>query len=57
MSYANIVHKNSPSNGFVNVDGGGSPKMMYCISHNKQNYQFFVWSGSLDVSHSFIYPS
>jgi len=56
MSYANIVHNNSPSqyNGVVYVDGAGSRKMMYCIFQNNQNYLFYVDFGSLEVSHSFI---
>ena len=55
MSYANIVHNNSPSeNGVVYVNGGGSPKMMYCIFQNNQNYLFCVESGSIEISHSFI---
>jgi len=53
MSFANIVHNNSPSNGVVFIDGG-SPKMKYCIFQNNQNILFCVWSGSLEVSHSFI---
>jgi len=55
MSYANIVHNNSPSSkGVVTVWGGGLRKMMYCIFYNNQNTLFCVWSGSLEVSHSFI---
>ena len=55
MSYANIVHNNSPSQyGVVYVYGAGSRKMMYCIFKNNQNYLFCVWEGSLEVSHSFI---
>jgi len=59
MSYANIVHNNSPSldifsGGVVYVSGTGSRKMMYCIFKNNQNTLFFVYEGSLEVSHSFI---
>ena len=54
MSYANIVHNNSPSNGVVYVEGAGSRKMMYCIFKNNQNNLFCVREGSLEVSHSFI---
>ena len=53
MSYANIVHNNSPSPGVVIVNGA-FPKMMYCIFHNNHNYLFCVNKGSLEVSHSFI---
>jgi len=55
MSYANIVHNNSPSQyGVVTVDVAGSRKMMYCIFKNNQNTLFCVYGGSLEVSHSFI---
>ena len=55
MSYANIVHNNSPIiYGVVYVQGAGSRKMMYCIFKNNQNTLFCVWEGSLEVSHSFI---
>jgi len=54
MSYANIIHNNSPSLGVVTVDGLGSRKMMYCIFNNNHNYLFYVNVGSLEVSHSFI---
>jgi len=58
MSYANIIHNNSPSQyGVVYFSGAGSRKMMYCIFKNNQNYLFCVWGGSLEVSHSFIYHS
>ena len=57
MSYANIVHNTSPSLGVVYCDGSGSNKMMYCIFHSNQIYLFCVYSGSLEVSHSFIYHS
>ena len=54
MSYANIVHNNSPYDGVVFIQGEGSKKMMYCIFKNNQNYLFCVWLGSLEVSHSFF---
>jgi len=54
MTYANIVHNNSPNNGVVTFSGTGSKKMMYCIFHNNQDYLFCVNEGSLEVSHSFI---
>jgi len=56
MSYANIVHNNSPSYGIVFVTAA-FPKMMYCIFKYNQNTLFWVWSGSLEVSHSYIYHS
>jgi len=58
MSCANIVHNNSPSwGGVVYAEGEGSRKMIYCIFHNNQNYLFCTYSGSLEVSHSYIYHS
>ena len=55
MSHANIVHNNSPAdNGVVHVYGVGTRQMKYCIFQNNQNYLFCVYSGSLEVSHSFI---
>jgi len=55
MSYANIVHNNSPSSReVVLVNGAGSRMMMYCIFKNNQNNLFCVYEGSLEVSHSFI---
>jgi len=54
MSYANIVHNNSPSWGVVHVEEAGPRKMMYCIFKKNQNTLFCVWSGSIEVSHSYI---
>jgi len=54
MSYANIVHNNSPSHYGVVYVSGSHPKMMYCIFKNNQNTLFCVYGGSLEVSHSFI---
>jgi len=54
ISYAIIVHNNSPSLGVVHVDGLGSKKMLHCIFQNNHNFLFYVESGSLEVSHSFI---
>jgi len=54
MSYANIVHNNSPSRGVVYVERSGSRKMMYCIFTKNSNFLFCVWESSLEVSHSFI---
>jgi len=55
VAFANIVHNNSPSLGVVYIYGGGSPKLISCILHSNQRTLFCVWSGSLVVSHSFIY--
>jgi len=54
MSSANIVHNNSPNQGVVYVTGDGSIKLLYCIFKNNQNRLFYIESGSLEVSHSFI---
>ena len=56
MSYASIVHNNSPSTyGVIYVAGTGTTRLMNCIFQNNQNYLFCVYSGNLAVSHSFIY--
>jgi len=56
MSYANIVHNNSPSNyGVIYVYGGGSPIMKYCNFYQNQNTLFFISSGKLEVCHSYIH--
>ena len=54
ISFANIVHNNSPSNGVVYVSEAGARIMMYCIFQNNQDFLFCVSSGSLEISHSFI---
>jgi len=54
MSYANIVHNNSPSQYGVVFAYEASPKMIYCIFCYNRNTLFCVYSGSLEVSHSFI---
>jgi len=55
MLYANILNNNSPSgNGVVYVDGGATRKMMYCIFNSNLNYLFCIYSGSLEVCHSFF---
>jgi len=57
ISFANIVHNNSPSAyGVVYAEGSGLGlrKMSYCIFQNNQNYLFCLNGGSLEVSHSFI---
>jgi len=52
LSYANIVHNNSPSLGIILVQGSNT--MVYCIFQSNQDSLFCVWDGSLEVSHSFI---
>ena len=54
MSFANIVHNNSPGDGVVYVHGTDTKNLMYCIFHNNSNYLFYISSGYLRVSHSFI---
>jgi len=55
MSYANIVHNNSPTrHGVVSAFGSGSKKMMYCIFQKNHDYLFYVEEGSFEVTHSFI---
>ena len=58
MSYANIVHNNSPLGyGVVYFVGDISRNMIFCIFKNNSNYLFCLRKGSLQVSHSFIYHS
>ena len=54
MSYANIVHNNSPSMYGVLCVSDAETMIFYCIFHNNHEYLFYVESGSLEVSHSFI---
>jgi len=55
ISYANIIHNNSPSKyGVVCAGGTRLKKMIYCIFQNNQNYLLCVNEGPLEVSHSFI---
>lgn len=54
MSSANIIHNNSPSLGVIYVSENGTPKMNSCLFLNNQNKLFYVLTGSLEVSHSFI---
>jgi len=55
LSYANIVHSNSPSGyGVIYINGAGPRKIFYCIFQNNQDYLFCAKDGSFEVSHSFI---
>jgi len=55
MSYANIVHNNSPmAYGVVYVNGGGQIKMMNCIFQKNEGYLLCVTNSTLEVFHSFI---
>jgi len=55
MSYANIVHNNSPSwGGVVYSSGTGSCHFTYCIFDLNQNTLFYLNSGSMEISHSMI---
>jgi len=54
MKFANIVHNNSPNDYGVVLEMGANTKMEYCIFMNNQNILFYVFSNSLEVSHSFI---
>jgi len=53
ISSANIIHNNSPFGGIVFVYECAT-KMKHCIFQKNHNYLFYVQSGSLEVSHSFI---
>ena len=53
--YANIVHNNSPSqDGIVYISGNGAYELVYCIFSMNNDTLFYVYTGSLEVSHSFI---
>jgi len=54
MLFSNIVNNNSPSQqGVVFVNGAYN--MLYCIINDNQNTLFYIYGGSLEVSHSFIF--
>lgn len=53
MSYANIVHNNSPSYGIIRVYQGAT-KLLYSIIYLNENTLFCVNSGSLEASHCYI---
>jgi len=53
ISSSNILYNDSPVYGIAYVFNG-RPKMNYCIFQNNQNNLFYIYSGSLEVSHSFI---
>ena len=53
ITFAIIIHNNSPSFGVIFVNGG-APKMMYCIFDMNSNTLFCVQSGSIQLSHCFI---
>ena len=55
MSFANVVHNNSPSNWGVVCVSGGSPKMHYCVFDMNKNTLFSIFFCSIDISHIFIY--
>jgi len=54
ISFVNVLNNNSPSMGVIQ-NSGGSPQMNYCIFDMNQNTLFYIYSGSLDISHSFIH--
>jgi len=55
LSFSNIVENNSPSSYGVNIINVGSSQMLYCIFRMNHNALFCVLSGSLSVSHCFIF--
>jgi len=54
MSSANIVHNNCPSSSHGVVHVFGAYIMSYCIFQGNQNLLFYIYSGSLSISNSFI---
>ena len=55
LSFSNIVNNNSPSNYGIMCSKQGSPKIQYCIFSQNENTLFCIFSGSLEVSHSYIF--
>jgi len=54
MSFSNIIQNNSPMiYGVVFIDGG-TPSILYSIFKMNKNTLFYISSGSLSLSHSFI---
>jgi len=54
ITTAIILHNDSPSSHGICSLYDATLKMKYCIYDMNQNTLFSVWSGSLEVSHSFI---
>ena len=57
IDFTNIVHNNSPYDGVVSSGGTVSKNLMFCVFKNNSDHLFCVYSGSLDISHSFIIHS
>ena len=56
LNYCNIAHNNSPSYGIISVLNG-YVSIGYSIFSKNNNTLFYCESGSIEVSHSFIYHS
>ena len=56
MSFANIVHCNSPIYGVL-FNRNGDMKMEYCIFAMNENTLFYTQSGSIEISHSYLLHS
>lgn len=56
IGYSNIINDLSPSYGVVYINGG-NPCFDHCIFDMNKNTLFYVNSGSLSISNSFIYHS
>ena len=52
VSFANIVHNNSPSGGSIVYIDSGTLTMTYCVFDNNKDSLFY---GSVTIYHSFIY--
>jgi len=57
MTFANIVHNNSPANHGVIRVYGGSYTLNYCVIDNNQNTLFSIQSGSIAIFNSFLFHS
>ena len=54
LSYANIVHNNSPARGIVYISSNGIYTMYNCVFDKNSDYLFVVFSGSLEICHCLI---
>jgi len=54
ISFSNIVHNDSPLYGVIYVCGESQFKMTYCIFNRNSETLFYLFSGTLEVSHCFI---
>jgi len=54
ISYTNIVHNYSPTQGSIKIYGG-SPKFLYCVFDMNRDNLFYVESSVPEITHCFIF--